>query len=158
MHRGERKHWFGFVSGFLSWNLFRLFMSSIVSFCSLHSVAWSTVRTDSLALLSDWTAFLIDAAAFSRLMSHCTIWRWTSVPSLHLFSRPSGTLFHTNVLWGMVLWNHSQCTSQQYLKTHIFQESPDGYQDRFMGSWIEGGLSSIYPVYLCVWTKLPSFH
>lgn len=58
---GKRKRWFGFVSGFFClWflNLFCLLTSSRVSFCRLHSVAWSMVRADSLALLSARTAFL----------------------------------------------------------------------------------------------------
>lgn len=151
MHRGE---------GNIGLALFLVLKPFLLIYVqhSFHSVAWSAVCPDSLALLSNWTALLVDAAAFSRLMSCCTIWRWTTVPSLHLFSKPSGTLFHTKVLWGMVLWNRSQCTSQRYLKTHVSQERPDGWQDRFMGSWTEGGLSSIYPVYPRVRTELPLFH
>lgn len=89
---GKRKHWFGFDFLMLS-----ILIYIQLSFFNFNVLAWNMVLTDFLAFLSDLAAFEVLTLPFSLGSLYVLYYLVVSypVPSPHIFSKPSGTLFQT---------------------------------------------------------------
>lgn len=143
------------------WNFWWWFMSSFRSFFNFNFLAWIMILTDSLTFSSDLAAlnFLTLPFPLDWLYVLCYLVVNCPVPSSHIFSKPSRSLFHTMCEEGWWFGNICSLQDSDAIKTQIFQKNSDQLQYSVKGPWIEIARWIVrnWFLFLCVWTELLFF-